>query len=307
MTFQLVLKDLHFVHARKSRNTALLEREEIVNWRRRYLEKIRYYRASNRPIYYLDDTWIDWKVNSPRDAFLTTAQKEPSGKCKRLIVLHIGLTDGFVPGGLLFFESKTKSADHHDEINDDTFFEWFKKILPLFKDNAVIVMKNASYQSAKKYLIPVMSWKKQDIIQWLENKGVIITQPIIKVQLLEKVGQLKLQYDKYVIDEYANDHNKIVLRIPPYHCEINPVELAWSSVISHVWMHNKTFKLNDVVELLKSSVECVTPDMWTNFVGHIIKEEEKLWNIDFLTDEIMDEEPEVRHVFMIETDDTCSD
>jgi hypothetical protein len=42
-------------------------------------------------------------------------------------------SDGFVPGGLLCFESKTNSTDYHDEMNDDTFYEWFVKTQPLLK------------------------------------------------------------------------------------------------------------------------------------------------------------------------------
>lgn len=180
-SFRKILKDLHFVYAKKSRNSALIEREDIIIWRGKYLDQIRKYRSQNRPIYYLDETWVnagethskawhDSTVNSPREAFLTgltMGQKEPSGKGKRLIVLHIGSTDGFVPGGLLCFESKTNSSDYHDEMNGSTFFEWFAKILPLLKENAVIVMDNAAYHSVKKDRIPVMSWKKQEIINWL--------------------------------------------------------------------------------------------------------------------------------------------
>ncbi|KAL4113795.1 hypothetical protein QTP88_017368 [Uroleucon formosanum] len=262
-SFRKILRDLQFVYARKSRNSALIEREDIIIWRGRYLDQIRKYRAQNRPIYYLDETWVNagethsraWRdstVNSPWDAFLTgltMGPKEPSGKGKRLIVLHIGSTDGFLPGGLLCFESKTKSTDYHDDMNGTTFFEWFVKILPLLKENAVIVMDNAAYHSVKKDRIPVMSWKKQDIINWLEK-------------------------------------------------------LAWSSVKSYVRTHNSTFKLKDVKELLERGVEHVTPEMWKNFVGHVVKEEEKFWNIDSITDDYMDEEPG-RHILTI--DDTSSD
>lgn len=48
----------------------------------------------------------------------------------------------------------------------------------------------------------------------------------------------------------------------------------------------------------------VTPEMWTNFVGHVVKEEEKFWNIDSITDDYMDEEPG-RHILTI--GDTNSD
>lgn len=317
-SFRKILRDLQFVYARKSRNSALIEREDIIIWRGRYLDQIRKYRAQNRPIYYLDETWVnagethsrawcDSTVNSQRDAFhtgLTMGQKEPSGKGKRLIVLHIGSTDGFLPGGLLCFESKTKSTDYHDDMNGTTFFEWFVKILPLLKENAVIVMDNAAYHSVKKDRIPVMSWKKQDIINWLESKGENISYPTTKGALLSQVKTIHTEHDKYVIDDYAKDNNKTVLRLPPYHCELNPIELAWSSVKSYVRTHNSTFKLKDVKELLERGVEHVTPEMWTNFVGHVVKEEEKFWNIDSITDDYMDEEPG-RHILTI--GDTSSD
>lgn len=89
-----------------------------------------------RLIYYLDETWVnarettnktwvDQTVTPHRDAFLkelTTGQKNPSGKGKKLIVVHIGSSEGFVPGGLLVFESKKNSSEYHDEINGNTFF-----------------------------------------------------------------------------------------------------------------------------------------------------------------------------------------
>jgi len=67
--------------------------------------------------------WLDSIVNSPRGAFLTGLTMGTLGKGKRLIVLHIGSTDGFVPGGFLCFESKTNSSDYHNEMNGTTFFE----------------------------------------------------------------------------------------------------------------------------------------------------------------------------------------
>ncbi|XP_050065049.1 uncharacterized protein LOC126553979 [Aphis gossypii] len=217
-------------------------------------------------------TWVDTTIASPRDAFLrglTTGQKEPSGKGKRLIVLHIGSSDGFVPGGLLSFESKKNTLDYHDEMNGDTFYDWFIKILPSLKENAVIVMDNASYHSVKKNPFPTMSWTKQKILNWLEREGEVITQTMVKSQLLEVAQKYKSSHEKYVIDEEAKEHDKVVLRLPPYHCELNPIELAWSWIKNYVRMNNTTFKLNDVHDLLKKAVDNVTSEMWTNFVDQL--------------------------------------
>lgn len=109
-----------------------------------------------------------------------------------------------------------------------------------------------------------------------------------------------------MVDEYVKDNNKTILRLPPYHCELNPIELAWSSVKSYVRTHNSTYKIRDVQDLLKRGMKHVTAEMWTNFVGHVVKEEEKFWDIDNITDEIMDAESygEGRHILTIGTGST---
>lgn len=70
-------------------------------------------------------------------------------------------------------------------------------------------MDNASCNSVKKDPIPVRSWKKQNIINWLVSKGEVVIQPIVKVELLERVKKIKSEHEKYVIDEYAKENNKI--------------------------------------------------------------------------------------------------
>jgi len=112
-------------------------------------------------------------------------------------------------------------------MNGDMFYEWFCGVLPRLKDNV-------SYHSVKKYPVPTLSWKKNDIIQWLESNGVVIDKPMVKFQLIAKVNEIKPVYEKYVIDEEALNTNRVVLYLPPYHCELNPRELALSVVKNHV-------------------------------------------------------------------------
>lgn len=173
-------------------------------------------------------------------------------------------------------------------MNGDTFFDWLKNVLPLLDDNCVIVMDNASYHSVKSELCPTFAWKKCDIEKWLEEKGETFERPIIKPRLMEIVNRIKPQYNSYVIDEYVKSHGKEVLRLPPYHCELNPIELAWAFVKNHVKMNNTTFKLADVQKLLIEGVEKCTPEMWKNFTHHTQKEEERFWEIDFVVDDVLE-------------------
>jgi hypothetical protein len=79
-----------------------------------------------------------------------------------------------------------------------------------------------------------------------------------------------------------------ILRLPPYHCELNPIELAWSSIKNFVKMNNTTFKLTDVQQLFRDGVDRVTPEMWKNFVEHTKKEEDKFWTIDFHVENVLE-------------------
>lgn len=152
-----------FQLTKNGRNSALIGNDEIRTWRRRYIRDIRKYGEEGRPIYYIDETWLNagvvtiqvWRdttVESSRAAIsqgLSTGAVNPTGKGKRLIVCHIGSEDGFVPDSLLSFESKKNTNDYHDEMNGDSFHDWLEGVLPKLKDNAIIIMDNAPYHSVK--------------------------------------------------------------------------------------------------------------------------------------------------------------
>ena len=55
------------------------------------------------------------------------APKIPSGKGKRLIVLHAGTrSEGLIDGCDLVFLAKSKDGDYHQEMNSFVFLEWFE-------------------------------------------------------------------------------------------------------------------------------------------------------------------------------------
>lgn len=113
-----------------------------------------------------------------------------------------------------------------------------------------------------------------------------------------------------MIDDIAKEAGKTVLRLPPYHCELNPIELVWSKVKQLVKANNTSFKTVDVQHLLHESMDRVTPEDWQNFISHVKTEEQKLWSIDFISDELTDElETDPNYILTIgdTSDDSSSD
>lgn len=175
-------------------------------------------------------------------------------------------------------------------MNGNTFYDWMTNIIPRLKANSVIIMDNAPCHSVKKEKIPNTSTRKADIIKWLEEKGEVIDQPMVIAELLDIFKRIKPQHERYVIDELAETHNRKILRLPPYHCELNSIELAWASVKQHVKKNNTSYKLCDVKKLMMEGIEKVDESMRKNFIRHTTEQEEKFYNIDFIKDDMLSAE-----------------
>lgn len=46
-----------------------------------------------------------------------------------------------------------------------------------------------------------------------------------------------------------------VVRLPPHHCQYNPIELIWAQVKSMATEFNTTFKMADVKTLVRSTLD----------------------------------------------------
>ena len=207
-------------------------------------------------------------------------------------MVHAGSKEGFVLGAADVFRAKKGSGDYHQEMDGKRFEEWFtKKLLPNLKPRSVIVMDNASYHSAKLHSLPTTSTKKLAIHQWLSDNGITSDLSMLKVELLNLVNQAKTarpELEKYRIDAIAERHGHNVLRLPPYHCELNPIELVWSQVKGEVARENQTFKIAEVEKLTPSALQHVSPENWESYVKHTIGVEERMWKADGLVDTVLD-------------------
>ena len=55
----------------------------------------------------------------------------------------------------------------------------------------------------------------------------------------------------YAIDEIAKKHGIKILRTPPYHCVLNPIEMYWSQFKGHTCKRNADCKVTSVMRHAK--------------------------------------------------------
>lgn len=288
-TLRKILIKIGFQYASADGRRFLMERSDVTRARSVFLREMRRHTTSGKNIVYLDETWVNQNYTVSKcwiepKAEKATGVRVPTGKGARLIVLHAGSQQGFIPGAALVFQAKNH-GDYHDQMNSETFEKWFRmQLLPNILPSSIIVMDNASYHSRKIHKPPTAASNKASITEWLEQKGVTVPQGLLKADLLHLVSRHTTDGDtNYVIDKIAAEHGHRVVRLPPYHCQYNPIEMIWAQVKGYVSKRNN-FKLADLKPLVNEALNNVTTENWRKAVAHA----EKLQDDDTQRDVVID-------------------
>ena len=236
----------------------LTEKPQVVAARSVFLRSIRRVREQtpDRAVIYLDETWYnqyDMKTVAWLDDSDIIGRKTVIGKGKRLILLHAGSKSGFIPQAWLCMRTDGKSADYHSSMNAEVLERWFQEqLLPHIPPHSVIVMDNASYHSRSAKTTPSSNWRKAAIQEWLREEGIDFDPEMRKVELLELVRPLR-QRKEYVLDNLAREAGHDIIMLPPYHCDLNPIELIWAQMKVYVRQRNTSGRLDDVKRLLQEA------------------------------------------------------
>jgi predicted O-methyltransferase YrrM len=109
-------------------------------------------------------------------------------------------------------------------MNADSFKDWFvNRFLNLLEEESIIILDNASYHSRVIDKLPSTNSRKQDIREWVHKNNISYQPYETKTELLQKVKQFRTQGKRYELDEIAVERGHQVIRLPPYHCQYNPI------------------------------------------------------------------------------------
>lgn len=110
-------------------------------------------------------------------------------------------------------------------MNHETFTEWFEtQLLPNIPPRSLIIMDNASYHKKMVNKAPTKCSRKNEIIKWLKDNSIPHDPAHTKPEVLERVKN-NLHKQIYATELIANKDGHQVVRLPLYHCQLNPIEL----------------------------------------------------------------------------------
>ncbi|KAF4531050.1 hypothetical protein B566_EDAN017391 [Ephemera danica] len=310
------LQNMGFRFKKFNTKSVCFESPKISDQRQKYLRTIRTLRRQGYKIYYTDETWaganhtkkFGWQEDvSKQDSTELDFDKTriqnmngwkggiivPSGAGRRVIICDIGNEDGFIDPHeetMLVFEGKKDSSDYHSEMNAQHYCEWFSRVLHVIPNKSAVVIDRAPYHTAQnpETRNPSLSWKKDDIIDWLirnhceppigEDGIPVLFEQFTKSELI-KMGTHKFKAHEYLLEKIIRESGKDVKLIwtPVAHCELNAIELVWAWVKGQVAKHNITFKVKEVEKLVKNTLLEMPVSIWKNAVSHVQKIEEEYW------------------------------
>ena len=170
----------------------------------------------------------------------------------------IGTSGGLVPGSLWKFCPQKKGGhqgDYHKVFDSKNFLTWWKdQLLPNLTEPCVIMLDNASYHCCRHPDTPNASrMKKQECIDFLATKC-----PTFVVTGLS-VLQLKAEVRKYIetnvpleIVRLAEEKGHKVLFTPPYHSDLQPIELVWALVKGNI---GRQYAIGTTLEIVNQRLE----------------------------------------------------
>ena len=148
-------------------------------------------------------------------------------------------------------------------MNHENFMRWVEnQLLPNLPKKCALIVDNASYHNVQVSKSPSLTTRKADMVAWLAEKHIPYESNATKPELYELIKRHKPDHIRYKLDAKLEEHGHIVLRLPPYHPELNPIEKIWAQVKRNVASRNTTFKLSNVENLTREEFGNVTVEDW---------------------------------------------
>ncbi|KAF0759151.1 hypothetical protein AaE_003744 [Aphanomyces astaci] len=225
--------------------------------------------SPSRTIVYIDESYIHHHYSRHNDSLYHPDDKvanPPKAKHKgrRLCFVAGIMSDGEENSRLLGLEifqgGKCQPKDYHGMFTHAFFVDWFGDLLEelekLQKYGVIIAMDNAKYHSDGQCKIP----------NWVhEEGGHRSTRPVVWAALKDHIDRAV----KSEVESMAMERGHLVAWTPPYHSDLQPIEMVWSDVKGKVGrQYTVTTSFEDVRVRLDAAFASLPSKTIYNCIGH---------------------------------------
>ena len=177
--------------------------------------------------------------------------------------------------------------DYHESMNTENYEKYFEKVCSLLKPNSLIVIHNASYHSQNSEDYPISKWRKAQFQKWLSENNISFSPDALRSELWILCRRHLVEKTSKIVEEITKKYGHEVLRLPPYHCELNAVELIRGVEKNHVACENKSMTIEGVKKLFRKRRGEINKEICWNCIQHVHSVEDRYWEMDRIIDQKM--------------------
>ena len=126
--------------------------------------------------------------------------------------------------------------------------------------------------------------KKEELQNWLTRNDHAWHSDMLKSELLEKCVRWS-PAPEFKLDRLTASKGISILRTPPYHPELQPIETCWAVVKNHM-ADNCDFTMKGLLETLPEAFTKVTAETCRKIMNDIKIQEDKFWREDEKLDDV---------------------
>ena len=152
----------------------------------------------------------------------------------------------------------------------------------------ILVIDNAPYHSRLMDEFKRPMKRKADMKFWLSSHNISYDEKELNAELWQKITEFLKTYrgEKYFLDAQLKNMQVEVVRMPPYHCDFNPIEKCWSFRKQFVAAKNQgKHNLEDLKSFWAESRSAMTVEHIEKLFLRVIRIEDQFAEIDFKQDE----------------------
>ena len=187
-------------------------------------------------------------------------------------------------------------------MNWKNFSKWFsEQLLPNIPNNSIIVMDNARYHDVLvENKFPSSTSTKEELQQWLRHNVHSWSSDLLKSELV-KLCRKYAPVPEFRIDKLASQAGRTILRTPPYHPELQPIETCWA-VIKNYMADNCDYTMSGLRERLPIAFSKITASCCAGIIKDVRKQEDAYWVEDEELDELFVADKEEEELAEIHND-----
>ncbi|KAJ0412481.1 hypothetical protein ATCC90586_005501 [Pythium insidiosum] len=125
----------------------------------------------------------------------------------------------------------------------------------------------AKYHKRVEDRAPSKGKNKMEHVDWLQRHGVAANLQMSKQMLVALVSAHRPE-TKYVICGIAEEFGHEILFTPPYHPELQPIELIWAAVNNPIAMEPAS-SMADLEAKVRQGVDAIDSNAWVSAYRHV--------------------------------------